>query len=195
MNITGYKVYDEQGKFTRIITKRQELEEIGNNDWLKAVSCFIVNKNGNILLEKRVNKGINPGQLDLCSGHLNGDEVYTQAMVRELREELGIEQQESMNIIPIKEIYATLEENKIKRNFFVQFYCLLRNKDDIDFQEEEIEDIIQLPMQEVFELIRQGKTRFPYDERFEEIFAKVEELYNERYGKSTNNIEKTVEGK
>ena len=195
MNITGYKVYNEQGKFTRIITKKQELEGIKEDEWLKAVSCFIVNKNGNVLLEKRVNKGINPGQVDLCSGHLNGDEVYTQAMVRELREELGIEQEESMNIIPIKEIDGTLEENNIKINFFVQFYCLLRNKDDIDFQEEEIEDIIQLPMQEVFELIRQGKTRFPYDERFEEMFAKVEELYNERYGKSTNNIEKTVEGK
>ena len=50
-----YKVYDKNGNFKRTIAKNQELE-LTNNEWLKGVTCFVLNENGEVLIEKRVNK-------------------------------------------------------------------------------------------------------------------------------------------
>ncbi len=88
-NETQYRVYDKNGKLKRIIAQSQE-KEIEDNEWLKGVSCFVINERDEILIEKRVSKGLTPGKLDLCSGHIDGKETPTQAMIRELKEELGI---------------------------------------------------------------------------------------------------------
>ena len=39
---------------------------------------------------------------------------------------------------------------------------------------EEIQSIEWIPYQECFELIRQGKTKFPYDKRYEKMFMEIE---------------------
>ena len=38
-----------------------------------------------------------------------------------------------------------------------------------------MQNIEWVPYQECFELIRQGKTKFPYDKRYEKMFKKIEE--------------------
>ena len=85
-----YKVFDSERRLQSIITKASE-NELTEEQWLQVVSCFVINKDNEVLIEKRVNKGLSPGMLDLCSGHIDNFEVPTQAMVRELEEELGIE--------------------------------------------------------------------------------------------------------
>ena len=74
-----YNVYNKDGELTRKIDKRQELN-ISEDEWLKGVTCFVINEKGEVLIEKRVNKGLTPGKLDLCSGHVDGDETQTQAI-------------------------------------------------------------------------------------------------------------------
>lgn len=61
-------------------------------DKLEFVSSFITNKEGKILLLKRMdNLKLDPGKYDLCSGHIKEGEAPIQAMYREIGEELGIE--------------------------------------------------------------------------------------------------------
>ena len=91
-----YRVYDENGELKRIIEKAEE-KTLTENEWLKGVTCFVINEKGEALIEVRANKGLTPGKKDLCSGHLDDRETETQAMIRELREELGIELEEAMN--------------------------------------------------------------------------------------------------
>ena len=86
---TQYRVYDKDGKYKRTIDKTDE-KNLDESDWLKGVTCFVINEKGEVLIEVRANKGLTPGKNDLCSGHLDNDETETQAMVRELKEELGI---------------------------------------------------------------------------------------------------------
>ena len=172
-----YKVYDKSKQLKRIIAKNEEKLVI-EEDWLEGVTCFVINEKGEVLIEKRVNKGLTPGKLDLCSGHIDNDETQTQAMIRELKEELGIEIEEAMNVIKLDLNSVPLEfmsSNK-KRNFFITFYCLKRDSSEIKMQKEEIEKIVWLPLEETFQLIKSGRTKFPTNYDYEPIFQKVRDI-------------------
>ena len=179
-----YKVYDNNKRFIRRINQKDELQE---NNFLKGVTCFVVNKKGEVLIEQRARKSkLMPGELDLCSGHVDKEETYTQAMIREYAEELHSgskeEQEKAINeainkLKPIIELDLHFKNKGKNRNFFIKFYTLLTENTDINVQQEEIEEILWIPMNECFELIRKGKTKFPYDDRYEEIFEKVTSIY------------------
>jgi len=64
-------------------------------DKLEFVSAIITNKEGNVLLLKRKDTlPLDPGKYDFCSGHMKTLEVPMQSMLRELREEIGITQEQ-----------------------------------------------------------------------------------------------------
>ena len=47
-------------------------------------------------------------------------------------------------------------------------------------QKDEVDEIEWIPMEKAFNLIRQNKTKFPYDKRYEKIFIQVKEHYQEK---------------
>lgn len=55
-----------------------------------AVHLLLI-KDGKILLSRRYNTGYEDGNYSVTSGHLEKDETVTQAMVRETKEEAGID--------------------------------------------------------------------------------------------------------
>lgn len=57
---------------------------------LRAAVYLILIKNNHLLLLRRFNTGWEDGKYTFISGHLNGDETVSQAMVREAKEEAGI---------------------------------------------------------------------------------------------------------
>lgn len=174
-------MYDINGNLKGIIEKNKE-KDIQDNIWLKGVSCFILNQDNKILIEKRTNKGLTPSKLDLCSGHVDSDEVPTQAIIRELKEELGIELDESMNVIKLTENPSPLvfESSGKKKNFLIDFYCLKRKKSNVVTQKDEVADVAWIDMEKCFELIKTGNTKFPVNYDYEDIFQKVRDLVNPR---------------
>ncbi len=52
---------------------------------------LILKKEGKILLLRRYNTGFEDGNYGLISGHINGGELITHAMIREAKEEAGID--------------------------------------------------------------------------------------------------------
>lgn len=193
MDIKYYKVYDVNKRFIRKIQQKDELQE---DNFLKGVTCFVINKKGEILIEQRASKSkLMSGQLDLCSGHVDNEETYTQAMIREYVEELHSGDEEdrrkAMNeaigkLRTIKELDLNFTNKGKIRNFFIKFYALITDNINIHMQKEEIENILWVPMEECFDLIRNGKTKFPYDIRYEEIFEKVEKIYKGIENKDNN---------
>ncbi len=181
MKTIKYKVYDKNGKLKQLIDKKRE-KELNEDDWLNGVTCFVINEKGEVLIEKRRNKGLTPGKLDLCSGHVDGEETQTQAMIRELKEELGIQVEESMNTIKLTSdaIPLKFESSGKSKSFFITFYCLKRNNSDVTYQKSEIDKIVWLPLEETFELIQSGKTKFPKNYNYEEIFEKVRNICNNK---------------
>ena len=86
-----FDILDENGNKTGKTKLRSEVHRDG--DWHKAVHIWIINENGDILLQRRcATKDSNPNMLDIsCAGHLTaGDESLTGA-IRELKEELNLD--------------------------------------------------------------------------------------------------------
>ena len=177
-----YRVYDKKGDLKRIIEKKQEAK-LSSDEWLQGVTCFVLNEHGEVLIEKRANKGLTPGQLDLCSGHVDGDETPTQAMIRELGEELGIGIEEAMNVIKVTQdgIPFEFENSGRTLRFLITAYCLKKNSSEVTIQKDEIDDIKWIPVEKCFELIKNGKTKFPAShEKYEEVFQKVIDIRDGR---------------
>lgn len=57
---------------------------------LRSAVYLILISDGKVLLSKRKNTGWEDGNYTLVSGHLDGDESVTDAMIREAKEEAGI---------------------------------------------------------------------------------------------------------
>jgi ADP-ribose pyrophosphatase YjhB (NUDIX family) len=79
-------------------------------------SHLILVKDGKILLLRRFNTGWSDGQYSVVAGHLDGNETFLQAMVREAREEAGIElSQEDLEVVHV--VHRKSNEERI--DFFI----------------------------------------------------------------------------
>jgi 8-oxo-dGTP diphosphatase len=54
-------------------------------------SYLVLERNGKVLLLRRYNTGFQDGKYGLVSGHLDGNETFKQCMVREAKEEAGLD--------------------------------------------------------------------------------------------------------
>ena len=161
-NSEYYRVYNKKGKYIKDIDVQDEKQLI--DEYLYGVTCFVINEKGEVLMEVRANTELTPGKIDLVSGHVNGAEPGLRAVIRELNEEVGIK--------------------NIERNFLIDFYCLLTNSQNVTaIQEEEVQDLKWIPIEQAFEMIKQGKTKFPKQSQtvdYEPIFENVRAVYLNR---------------
>ena len=160
--------FDIKGNKTGTIIKGQNTD-----DYIKCCSCFVVDSKNRVIVEKRGNTVLDAGKLDLCSGHVQSGEIPIQGMIRELKEELGIEETECYGNIKNMGT-VTIDFKKFK--CFTDVFLLKRSEETLALQDEEVKGIEYYPIEEVFVLIREGKTRIPYEqeaEKFEEIFEKI----------------------
>lgn len=166
-----YKMYEKDGTLVGRVNQKHELIQ---NKWLEGVSCFVINEKGEILLEGRANTGLTPKKIDLVSGHMDKEETPEQSMKRELEEEIGLKVTSNSQLRQLGTIPLVFVSGQSKRKFRITFFSCQYHGEQITKQDEEIDSISWLPMEEVFDLIREGKTKFPYDIKLEEIFQKVQ---------------------
>ena len=160
-----YKVYDKNGKYIRDI--KIEDEKKLENEYLYGVTCFVINENNQVLMEERANTELTPGKIDLVSGHVNGKETGIEAILRELREEVGIYNVEYNEIGKLNELSKPLGfESKGKiRNFLIDFYCVfIDSKQVTKIQKEEVNSYEWVPMNIAIDRIVNGHTKFPKQE-------------------------------
>lgn len=145
-------ILDENGNKTGKIKLRNEVHRDG--DWHKAVHIWIINNNGDILLQRRcASKDSHPNMLDISSaGHLQaGDDSLTGA-VREIKEELNLD------ISPNELQFITTlkrKSNKSINNEFDDLYILRTNKkiEEMQFQKEEISEIFFVPYKKFKDMV------------------------------------------
>lgn len=128
--------------------------------WHKAIHVWILNDKNEILLQYRcAEKKLYPNTWD-CSfaGHIGAGEASVHAVVREGKEELGID----VDLGKLEYVLTNREKTKyeqIQSNEFVDIYILRQNinLNSITLQKEEVSDAKYVSLEEFFNLIKEEK--------------------------------------
>lgn len=100
------------------------------------VHLHVINRAGQLYLQKRsMNKDIQPGKWDTSvGGHVDFGEHVEEALRREAREELGLN-----NICP-KKLYSYVFQSSVERELVNTFMTVLEDSDVISFDPVEIDE-------------------------------------------------------
>lgn len=192
-------IYDEKGHYVRESLKKETTQMASKEEYLKCVTCFIVDKEGNVLIEKRNPKRAKePGELDLCSETVKQNEVYTQAVIRGLEEELSIPKQDSIDAInagKLKRI-GNVTARFPGRKCLTDVYLLFKDEiipEEIKFDDAEIQEVFVMKYKLVLKLLRKSLLRVPYVKEFEPVLQKVEEEIQRQIGESKKEIKEETD--
>ena len=149
-----FDVLNENGEFTNKIATREECHKKGL--WHRAVYGFIFNKNGDVLLQKRsANKKLWPNLWDITAGgHVLAGEFGETSLIREIKEELGIEVEKN----DVRYLVGSSSTN-IKRNIINNHFneCYIVTKDiniaDVKLQEDEVSAVKWFTKQQILDKI------------------------------------------
>lgn len=140
--IEEFDVLNELGEFLGEVATREECHKKGL--WHRAVYAFIIDDNFNVLLQKRsANKKLWPNKWDVTiGGHVNAGEFGRQALIRECKEELGIEISDD-DIKYIVSTTSVYNKNNYINNHYDECYLITKNIniEDLKLQSEEVADI------------------------------------------------------
>lgn len=148
-------VLDEKGNYTGKVATREKCHKEGL--WHKAVVVFIINSRKQVLLQRRsANKKMWPNMWDVTAGgHVLSGEFGFQAIIRECKEELGIE----LNKNDLTYIGATTSTNikgDIINNLFNEYYIANKEIDEtkLQLQVEEVSEVKWIDKNEIIEKIK-----------------------------------------
>lgn len=166
-------LYDENRNYIRTIYRGDEIKQ---NEWKKCVLCFVIDVDGNVIVEiKEDNKK------DVCSGHIKHNEVATQAVLRELYEEHGIPIKESMQIKHLDNIKINYEETNQDLQCFLDVFCLMRTEErPFRINEEEMKGIQRIPFKKFIKAFLNNEI-FPYIDAYKPVVEKLVKIYQEKF--------------
>lgn len=174
-------VYTEDGRQVGKMPKKQYYSwNTKNVPWIKCCTCFVIDdKKKKVLFEKRGKRFLDPGKLDLCSGHVKSGEVPTQSMIRELDEELSISENDSRNVKYLGKLkidYTKLSDETNQNNLkcFVSVYALrMQDISKIQIDNNEAVSIGWLNLEDTIGFISNNMTRIPYDKKLEKQYNQI----------------------
>lgn len=149
-----FDVLNELGEFTGKVATREECHKKGL--WHRAVYAFIIDDDGNVLLQKRSShKKLWPNMWDVTvGGHVDSGEFGRQALVREAKEELGVEIDDN----DIKYLIGSTSINQkgdIINKHYNECYLITKKVDisKINLQKEEVSEVKYFSKKELLERI------------------------------------------
>lgn len=152
-----FDVLNEYGEFTGKTATREECHKKGL--WHRAVYAFIIDKSGNVLLQKRSeSKKLWPNMWDVTvGGHVDSGEFGRQALIRETKEELGIQISDE----DVKYLLGSTSINQqgdIINKHYNECYIITKDIDisDIVVQKEEVAEIKYFSKDELLKRIENG---------------------------------------
>jgi len=176
-----FDVLNENGNKTGEVKLRGEVHRDG--DWHKAVRIWVINDDGELIMQKRSSKReSNPNMwIETTSGHIDAGDTSINAAVRELKEEIGLDVQEEEleYLFTVKE--SSIHNGNFIDNEFVDIYLL--NKDvDISIlvlQEEEVSGIRKIQYKELEKMVdNNDKTIVNHKDMYSNLFRVLRQRDN-----------------
>ncbi len=148
-------VLDSNGMYTGKTVTREECGKKGL--WHKAVCIFIINSKNQVLLQKRsANKKTWPNMWDVTAGgNVLAGEFGFEAVIRELKEELGISINKS-NLTFIGSVVSSNKRGDIINNYFNEYFIASKDLDEtkLELQEEEVSAVKWMEKEEIIERVK-----------------------------------------
>ena len=169
-------IVDENNNLTGEFVDR----EIVHSEGLlhREVGVIVLNENNEILLEKRAStKKQSPNKWDLCAGHIEAGDVPKNAILREVKEEIGIDIKEK----DLKFLDVFRRDKKFKNgqhnNTYIYIYIYKTNKkvEDYTIQIEELSEVKYFPINVIEKALEEKNSDYAfYDEPYiKEILNKI----------------------
>ncbi len=116
----------------------------------RVVHVLVYNQLGELFLQKRsADKDVAPGKWDTSvGGHVNSGETPEEALLREMKEELGITECKA------KFLYSYIHSNPYETELVYTYACIYGGT--INFQKDEIDDVKSWDMEEINKNIGTG---------------------------------------
>jgi len=127
------EVVTEKGEVIKVVT-RSEIH--GDPSLLhKVVHVLVFNSKNELFLQKRsMSKDVAPGKWDTSvGGHVNAGEILEDAVMREMEEELGINEG-----VP-EYLYSYIHSNPFETELVYTYKCVYDG--EINYQQEEIDEV------------------------------------------------------
>lgn len=148
-------VLNEKGMYTGKVESRENCSKYGL--WHKAVCVFIINSKEEVLLQKRsATKKTWPNMWDVTvGGNVLAGEFGFQAIIRECKEELGIELEKN-DITFIGSMISTNKKGNIINNYFNEYYIANKEVDisKLRLQKNEVSEVKWIDKYEIIEKIK-----------------------------------------
>lgn len=174
-------ILTENGVYTN--QKAEKLECHQKGYWHRSAYAFIINSKNEVLLQIRSHlKKVEPNTIDITlGGHILAGEFGIDALIREAKEELGIEIKEN----DIKYLTCSTSENiDNKKNVinrqFNEYFVIFKDIqiDKLIIQPEEVEKVIFFTKDEILDKIRNHKEEMC----IKDMAWKILEMYYEKEG-------------
>lgn len=179
-----FDLVDSDGQPLGLTKPRPHVHRDG--DWHRAIDIWVLNSQGQLLLQKRsLEKESYPGLWEVsCSGHISaGDESLSSAL-RELEEELGItaDPQDLSLIFTLRESHNT-NNNTFINNEFKDVYLIKADLkiDELQLQTEEVSAVRWISIEDL-KLHHSDADFVPHPEEYAKLF-----LYLSRSAAYANN--------
>ena len=170
-------VYTEDNKERIGIADREVVHYY--NLWHREIACWIINEKNEILLQRRSkNKKQQPNMLSVTTGHVDLNESPIGATIREVAEEVGINDVKENDFIYIETFKA---ENK--NNYHFKYVYLLKTERKIEelmMQKSEVSELLYVRLDKLKKMISSQNTELTFAKHFYTpiILKKIEELLN-----------------
>ncbi len=153
--------YTRDGKFLGV-KSREECHVDNPGFYHKPAWSWVYNSKGEVLVQKRsMNKKVFPGCWDMsCAGHVDAGERTIDGLIREVKEELGVD-------ISEKDCHFEFEYIEDECFEIGQLYTIKMDREAKDFniQEEEVEQVKWVSFEE-FKKMLFGTEWCPYSDEY-----------------------------
>lgn len=180
LNMEEYiDIVDEHGNRTGEAKTKAEIHKNGHRH--RTVHVWLLNENGQLLIQRRSSTVIYPNLWDISSaGHISAGETPLQAAMRELREELGliVAREDIGHLFVIRGIRNVLKNGTYINHEINDVYLVrIKGMPILKLQDEEVAEVKWVPWRELERIVESNDPAFVrHTEEYRKLFAELRKL-------------------